>query len=411
MEVLKLAAMPRADDVNAPKFPSRRSLLALLAAGAAGLSAAPTRAAGPIGSAALRLDNALVLSGGGARGAYEAGVIDGLVRRAGIIDGQPLPGIDVVFGTSIGAINGWFVATGQYSRLRAAWAGISDSNLFRSRRRYASLEAPNSGLLTRVVAGLSLLSSLNHSLDGILDPEPIKAWLRTNIDNRVPVMPFVFNAADIRNMRAAYFYMLDTGADDPTGSAYVVKALTGLSGMRSVAVPSRPILHDALYASIALPLLLDPLPLVIDGVAGLFVDGGSSDNSAIDIARVVARRINAVFVDPLSPTSSSQNAVDAGLGSFTLLQQRVLNASMREAYSSTMLKRLFASSTVTERQRAFLDTVYDVDLRLMRPSRDLPSGIGDFHDATKVAASYQLGQADADRGWLSYEPTEGFGAL
>ncbi len=388
---------------------NRRASLATLAAGVASVAARPVVAAAPaFSSPDTRLGTAIVLSGGGARGAYEAGVIEGLVRAAGVNDGEPLPGIDVVIGTSIGAINGWFVATAQYSRLREAWGTISGSELFRPKRSYASLDRPSSGVATRMMQGLSLLANLNRTMGGIFDAGPIKAWLRANIDpHRRTVVPLVFNAADIRNMRAAYFYLAGSGdasAADSEIARTVLRALAGISGMAAATQRATPILHDALYASVALPLLLDPIELVIDGVPGLFVDGGSSDNTAIDIARVVAKRVNAVFVDPIAPSIAPTNAISAGLGSFNLLQQRVLDASLRGAYAASVEKRMFAGAVLSTEQRAYLDTVYDVDLGILRPSVDLPGGIGDFHDAQKLGASYALGLADAATGWKPYEP-------
>jgi len=383
----------------------RRALLRALAAGTvAALAGLPAEApaAVPVTSPATRAGCALVLSGGGARGAYEAGVIEGLARSAGVVDGEPLPGIDTVIGTSIGAINGWYVATAQYSKLREAWYTIAGTDLFRPKRSYRKLDAPNAGLITRLMQGVSLLSNMNRSLDGIFDADPIKVWLRANVDAQRPVLvPYVFNAADIRNQRSAYFYILNSDVD-PAAAEPVLRALAGISGMPALAQPARPMLHDALYASIALPLLLDPIELVVSGVPGLFVDGGSLDNTAIDLARVVARRIDAVLVNPATTSFMPTNAIAAGLGSFNLLQARVLDASLRNAAVATMYKRTFAGANVTPAQRAYLDAVYDVDLGIVRPSVDLPSGIGDFHDAAGLDASYQIGVADALRGWMPY---------
>jgi predicted acylesterase/phospholipase RssA len=393
---------------------NRRTLLRRVAAGTvtalAGLpvaaSAASPQAAPagvPVTSAASRVGTALVLSGGGARGAYEAGVIEGLVRAAGVADGEPLPGIDTVVGTSIGAINGWFVATAQYSKLRAAWYTIAGTDLFRPKRSYRKLDVPSAGVATRLMEGLALLANLNRSLGGILDAEPIKAWLRANIDPERPVLvPYAFNAADIRNQRSAYFYVINATLG-PAAADPVLRALAGISGMVALAQPARPILHDALYASIALPLLLDPIELVVAGVPGLFVDGGSADNTAIDLARVVTRRINAVLVNPPTTAFMPPNAIAAGLGSFNLLQARVLDASLRSAAEATTLKRMFDGSPVTAAQRAYLDGVYDVDLGILRPAVELPSGIGDFHDAAALDASYRAGIADAAQGWADYE--------
>jgi len=354
------------------------------------------RASATVTSAATRNGTALVLSGGGARGAYEAGVIEGLVRRAGVA---------AVIGTSIGAINGWYVATAQYSKLRAAWHTIAGTDLFRAKRSYEKLDVPSAGVVTRLMEGLALLANMNRSLAGIFDAEPIKAWLRANIDAERPVlMPYVFNAADIQNQRAAYFYMLDVNIE-PAAAEPVLRALAGISGMPARAEPARPMLHDALYASIALPLLLDPIELVVSGVKGLFVDGGSADNTAIDLARVVARRIDAVLVNPPETSFTPPNAIAAGLGSFNLLQARVLDASLRSAADDTRLKRAFDGSAVTPAQRALLDEMYDVDLGILRPSVELPSGLGDFHDAARLDASYRLGVDDAAKGWSAYETT------
>jgi predicted acylesterase/phospholipase RssA len=58
---------------------------------------APAFSAGTTDAGAFaRLPAALVLGGGGARGSYQAGVIEALARVAGIGDGVALPGVDVV---------------------------------------------------------------------------------------------------------------------------------------------------------------------------------------------------------------------------------------------------------------------------------------------------------------------------
>ena len=70
----------------------------------------------------------LVLSGGGARGAYEAGVLrylyGGLATRHGMA-----PRVDIISGTSVGAINGAYLASVMHDpiegigRLVALWSG------------------------------------------------------------------------------------------------------------------------------------------------------------------------------------------------------------------------------------------------------------------------------------------------
>jgi predicted acylesterase/phospholipase RssA len=247
-----------------------------------------------------------------------------------------------------------------------------------------------------------LLSNLNRSTDGIFDADPIKDWIGTNINPaQQPIVPFLFNAADIRNLRAAYFYVSGSNMDKAMTQS-MTSSIEDVSGMAAVTQAAGPMLHDALYASIALPILFDPIKLRVGGVDGLFVDGGSCDNSAIDIARVLACRVNAILVDPAAATFDPQNAVDAGLGSFNLLQRHALDASLRSAYFETAGKRLFEQSATRSEQRAYLESVFDVDLGIMRPATDLGTGYADFHDAAKLRASYQLGVEDAARGWSPY---------
>ena len=385
--------------------PSRRAALAMLAA-LTSLATAPAIAQSPPPPTTpdTRLGSILVLSGGGARGAYEAGVIEGLVQRGNVHDGEPIPGVDAVVGTSIGAINGWFVATAQYSALRAAWQSISNADLFRLKRRYAAMARPSAGIATRLMESVSLLANLNRTMDGVFDAAPVKAWLRCNIDpERRPLVPLVFNASDIRNQRGTYFYAVDA-PDDEAKQQQLLRALDSISGLPAVAQRAQSFLHDALYASIALPLLFDPIELVVDGVPGLFVDGGSSDNTAIDIARVLGPRVNAILVDPPLARYEPANAIAAALGSFNLLQRRILEASMRNAYATTLLKRTLAAAPVDAAQRAFLDGLYDVDLGILRPSSEVPGDLSDFQNQAKLQDTYARGIADAAGGWSPYVP-------
>lgn len=58
----------------------------------------------------------LCLAGGGAKGAFQAGVIYGLYERG--LD------FDVISGTSIGAINGYYIYTKNVNKLKEMWINI-----------------------------------------------------------------------------------------------------------------------------------------------------------------------------------------------------------------------------------------------------------------------------------------------
>ena len=76
---------------------------------------------------------ALVLSGGGARAAYQVGVLRGIAERAGSDISFP-----IVTGVSAGAINAAVLSSGEGSfgaavgMLERAWLGMSIESVFRS---------------------------------------------------------------------------------------------------------------------------------------------------------------------------------------------------------------------------------------------------------------------------------------
>jgi len=65
--------------------------------------------------------NGIYLQGGGAKGAFQAGAITAL-NELGVH-------FDVVTGTSIGAINGYFIYAGQYNALKDMWMDVDESQL------------------------------------------------------------------------------------------------------------------------------------------------------------------------------------------------------------------------------------------------------------------------------------------
>jgi NTE family protein len=72
---------------------------------------------------------ALVLSGGGGRGAYHVGVIEALVEQGWMEDGK---GPDIIAGTSIGAINAAALASGMtVARLRERWLAMRTEDVHR----------------------------------------------------------------------------------------------------------------------------------------------------------------------------------------------------------------------------------------------------------------------------------------
>ena len=125
-------------------------------------------------SSTLPIDTpaALVLSGGGAKGAYEAGVVLGLAAR-----GIP---IRLAAGSSAGALNAAALADGRLDRLEALWRGVTRDQVYALR--------PGVFFAGLLPGWLTLLA-----LDGagsLLDPQPLRDLIAGAVDlDRVRVSP------------------------------------------------------------------------------------------------------------------------------------------------------------------------------------------------------------------------------
>lgn len=110
---------------------------------------------------------ALVLGGGGSRGSYELGVWEAL-REMGI-------GIDIVTGTSIGAINGAMVAQGDYEAAVSLWNNIETAHVF-------DMPLKENDPLKRKVRQTYQNFAVNFVTSGGTDTTPLKKTLQTVID-------------------------------------------------------------------------------------------------------------------------------------------------------------------------------------------------------------------------------------
>jgi NTE family protein len=120
----------------------------------------------------LDTPTALVLSGGGAKGAYEAGVAAVFVER-----GVP---IRLVAGSSAGALNAAMIADGRVERLEALWRGLT-------RDRVYSLRP--SVLFAGLLPGWLTLLTLDRA-GSLFDPDPLRELIDASVDlDRIRASP------------------------------------------------------------------------------------------------------------------------------------------------------------------------------------------------------------------------------
>jgi len=120
---------------------------------------------------------AIYLSGGGARGAYQAGVLKGI---ADIIQAKSIP-VDILSSVSAGAINAAFIAmhandfTFAVSKLVELWSSLSCGKIFRT---------GNLALIKSVIRNMSSMMFHHKARGGgyLLDTTPLRALLDANLD-------------------------------------------------------------------------------------------------------------------------------------------------------------------------------------------------------------------------------------
>jgi len=391
----------------------RRSFL--LALGATALAPALLATSG---SAATYepLERALVFSGGGARGAYEAGVVGALAAMGRVSDGSPLPPYEAVCGASIGTLNGWYVATGQYTKLRELWYTISTQNLIRVKPQYAALRDPESGVLNRAVAAFHLMGLMRNER-ALLQNEPVYDWISRNMDPTTPLLiPLVFSVTNLTLQRPEYFYVRPPNqpGDIPKRVVYALQLILGPHTIVREATPD--IFHEALFGSAAIPLAFDPVKIPNpDGAVNEYCDGGVAANSPVGVAHAISRGVDVVLLDPpFEPDTTYANAVEVAFGGYGTMQRKILETEMRNAFSQSMGKRAFTDLTPQEAMNEarknptlvkLMEAVPDTKLQYIRPKDVLPLSVAGFNDEAGIGKAYAIGWRDATRGFTPYDWT------
>jgi len=362
----------------------------------------------------MPLQGALVLSGGGAHGAYEAGAIGCWVAARGIADGVALAPYQMVFGTSIGALNGWMVATGQYTRLRELWYGVSAAKLMRLKPQFAASADPNSGALNQLAAKLRM-ASLTTDQTAMYDSQPVLDFISRQIDPERPlVVPFVWAVTNLTEQRTEFFYRRahDTPAQFRDAIIRVIQAIMGPQTV--VREASLDLFHKQLFASAAIPIVWDPVPLPgPDGSTCDYCDGGVASNSSVRISHAVSRAVDVILVDPpFEPVRTYANAIAVALGMVATMRRKILEIDMRTAHFQSLTKRAFArlpnadaaiAAEGDPQYAAYMQSVPATTLSYLRPKDKLPIGTEDFDDEEGIGKTYRLGWNDATAGLRSYD--------
>jgi CRP-like cAMP-binding protein/predicted acylesterase/phospholipase RssA len=329
---------------------------------------------------------ALVLSGGGARGAYEAGVVSALFEREDF---------DIVCGTSIGAINAALAAQGASGKLRDLWLGVPERAVIRGVSPLEELHAvlrrgPSGkrrtfaqfvGALTRVLGALRFahprrLRTLTH----VLDPAPMVAMLATVLDYTKLERALVIGVTNLTRARPEAFYSF------PEGDAEHERAFADQE-WASVRLASDNYL-SAILASAAIPLAF-PKVAVTDrnGVTCEYIDGGVGNNTPIRQAiDAGADEITVVIADHLALRDRDQRLDD--LGSIALVAQDILQQQVLELDLKLARRVNEAVLHGGAPDKRF------VNIRTIGPSIVLPLPVLGFQDLATIERAFDQGLVD-----------------
>lgn len=304
----------------------------------------------------------LVLTGGGARAAYQTGAISALAEITGA---GPSP-FDIITGVSAGAVNGVSLAAGAEDfrnaagRLAALWLGLQPEKVYRTDAR-KMLRVGGSWL--RELAGGGVLGAQN--VNYLLDTSPLRDFLRAHLP--VPRMRRHIRTGVLRGVAVSATNYVDG------------KAVTFFDGAAGVAPWSRStrigvrehLKLDHVMASTAIPLIFPPVRIRGD----FFGDGCVRLLSPLSPAiHLGAARLLAVGVQHRAGEARAPRRGAARLP-VSRIAGLLLNAVFLESLEEDVerlerMNRTLAFLRPDQRER-LPDHMRQIPILVLRPSRDL----------------------------------------
>jgi NTE family protein len=333
--------------------------------------------------------HALVLSGGGARGAYEAGVVAALSKSETF---------DLIVGTSIGAINAAFCAQNEIAALTQLWQTIAAQHVIapvdqvsRAERFLQAFEdftkLPPLAKATHIPNLLLLWMQIGSKdnllkLLGVLNRAPITALLQGSLNLNALKSSLVVTASDVTACTPIALYAFAGAQALAMQTAFCQNAGIEVSALSTANYLS------AIEASAAIPGAFSPVQMNLGTSATrLFVDGGVANNTPLNLAiSAGATKLTVVFVDPVgqAPTVNVENLVDIATSSFAIMQAKILETDLKLA---RMTNVALGSAQPPAGKR-------DVPIRIIRPSTELTVGTLDFDQQPQIDQAFALGLSD-----------------
>jgi len=313
---------------------------------------------------------ALVISGGGSKGAFAVGAIE-VLNEHGIR-------FDLVTGTSTGALVAPLVATGELALLRTIYTTVHTDDILRQR------------------SGIDILTG-----DAIHDTKPLWQLINQHM-----------SAALYTRLLACPIDVFVCATSLQDGKAYYFNPKRGRDGKPL----SRDTFNRAIFASASEPVLMPSIRVPQDADVQ-YVDGGVRE--VVPLRKAIEQGADEVFAIVLAPEERQQHpdrsyvsVVDTLLRTLDIMLQEVA----QEDLAGTVRGNEWLAHMQAVRERAAryvpadkLDEVFaaspgvraelskrPITLHLIRPELDLPTG-GLRFDPPVMSAMMQMGREAAER--------------
>lgn len=309
------------------------------------------------------MKTALVLPGGGARGAFQVGVLRAIAELVPHEASCPFP---IISGTSAGAINSVVLAS-RFRRFRIAvaelenvWGHFHAEQVFRTDNRTMLMSS------LRWFAAIVLGGFIVGAPSSLLDNSPLRALLSRNVR-----FPRIQSAIDAGYLHAVAVTAASYGSAQSMTFYQSAPGVPAWSRTRRSGI--RQSLHlDHLMASIAVPLIFPPVS--IDGE--YFGDGAMRQATPLSPAiHLGADRILVIGIRDevaLLPADSRQPSPPPSFAQIAgyMLDTLFMDGLYSDLERMTRINQLIDSVPETER-RAALKRLKPIDTMVVLPSKDL----------------------------------------
>lgn len=330
---------------------------------------------------------ALILSGGAARGAYEAGVAYALCERETF---------DIVCGTSIGAINGSLVAQDRPDGLREIWSTMGKRNVTKLRAELAVLQRLATGVrgiargsvgermrhLGTALATVPRLGVVAHltKAKGLFDSDNIRAEIAARADYGALRRTFIAGVTNLSTSAAEAFAYFPPDALPAQIAFYESEPNARPFTANNYA--------EAVRASAALPPGFEPVDIVCeDGLTRTFNDGALTNNTPI--RQAIDAGATAVTIIMLSHAGLREH--EHTVRSLGQIVGITLDASAERMLE---LDLKLARRINEEVYRGTDTTKRFIDIRVIAPTLPLHLGGMNFNDQAAIDRVFAQGRAD-----------------